>query len=43
MAEPAAVGTCESFSQHGFIRKESETVEQIVNWTLKKPFLKRVK
>lgn len=28
-------GPCEAFSQHGFIGKEPETVEQIVNWMLK--------
>ena len=36
-------GPCEAFSQHGFLGKESETVEQIVNWMLKKPFLYEVK
>jgi pimeloyl-ACP methyl ester carboxylesterase len=36
-------GPCEAFSQHGFLGKESETVEQIVNWMLKKPFLEAVK
>jgi hypothetical protein len=34
---------CEPFSQHGFLGKESETVEQIVNWMLKKPFSQEVK
>ena len=34
---------CEARSQHGFLGKESETVEQIVNWMLKKPFLYEVK
>ena len=34
---------CEARSQHGFFGKESETVEQIVNWMLKKPFLYEVK
>ncbi len=29
---------CEAFSQHGFYGKESETVGEIVNWMLKKPF-----
>ncbi len=34
---------CEARSQHGFLGKESETIEQIVNWMLKKPFLYEVK
>lgn len=34
---------CEAYSQHGFFGKESETVEQIVNWMLKKPFERDVK
>lgn len=29
---------CDAFSQHGFYGKESETVEQMVNWMLKRPF-----
>jgi Serine aminopeptidase, S33 len=36
-------GPCEAFSQHGFWGKESETVEQIVNWMLKRPFSHEVK
>ena len=36
-------GPCDPFSQHGFFGKESETIEQIVNWMLKKPFLQEVK
>jgi Serine aminopeptidase, S33 len=36
-------GPCEAFSQHGFLGKEAETVEQIVNWMLKKPFSEEVK
>jgi hypothetical protein len=36
-------GPCDSFSQHGFFGKESETVEQIVNWMVKKPFEREVK
>ena len=31
-------GPCDPFSAHGYFGKESETVEQIVNWMLKKPF-----
>lgn len=34
---------CEAFSQHGFLGKESETVEQIVNWMVKKPVNHEVK
>ncbi len=40
---PPQSGPCDAFSQHGFLGKESETVEQIVNWMLKKPFLQEVK
>ncbi len=36
-------GPCDAFSQHGFLGKESETVEQIVNWMLKRPFSQEVK
>ena len=36
-------GPCDPFSQHGFWGKESETVEHIVNWMLKKPFSQEVK
>jgi hypothetical protein len=31
-------GPCDPFSAHGYFGKESETVEEIVNWMLKKPF-----
>ena len=40
---PPQSGPCEARSQHGFLGKESETVEQIVNWMLKKPFQYEVK
>ncbi len=33
---------CEPFSPHGFYGKESETVEEVVNWMLKRPFRSRV-
>jgi hypothetical protein len=33
---------CEPFSAHGYYGKESETVEEIVNWMLKKPFRSKV-
>jgi serine aminopeptidase S33 family len=36
-------GPCDAFSAHGYLGKESETVEQIVNWILKKPFQYQVK
>src|SRR5262245_36728857 len=36
-------GPCDNFSAHGYFGKESETVEQIVNWMLNKPFLKEVR
>lgn len=36
-------GPCEAFSQHGFLGKESETIEQIVNWMMKRPFSQEVK
>lgn len=41
--DPPQSSPCEARSQHGFLGKESETVEQIVNWMLKKPFLYEVK
>jgi Serine aminopeptidase, S33 len=40
---PPQSGPCDAFSQHGYLGKESETVEQIVNWMLKKPFQHQVK
>jgi hypothetical protein len=40
---PPQSGPCDAFSAHGYLGKESETVEQIVNWMLKKPFLHEVK
>ncbi len=36
-------GPCDAFSQHGYFGKEPETVEQILNWMLKKPFEREVK
>jgi hypothetical protein len=36
-------GPCDAYSQHGYLGKESETVEQLVNWMLKKPFQQEVK
>lgn len=40
---PQKSGPCEPFSAHGFFGKESETVGEIVNWMLKKPFQHEVK
>ena len=40
---PPQSGPCDAFSAHGYLGKEPETVEQIVNWMLKKPFLHEVK
>lgn len=40
---PPESGPCEPLSAHGFFGKESETVEQIVNWMLKKPYQQEVK
>jgi hypothetical protein len=34
---------CDPFSAHGYFGKESETIEEIVNWMLKKPFLREVR
>lgn len=36
-------GPCDPFSPHGYFGKESETVEQIVNWMLKKAFREEVR
>lgn len=36
--KPAASAPCEALSEHGFLGKEAETVEAIVNWMLKKPY-----
>ena len=40
---PPQSGPCDPLSAHGFLGKESETVEQIVNWMLKKPFQHEVR
>jgi hypothetical protein len=37
------LGPCEAFSQHGFLGKERETVEEIVNWMLGKTFREEVR
>ncbi len=36
--EPARSDPCEAFSAHGYLGKERETVEAMVNWLLKKPY-----
>jgi Serine aminopeptidase, S33 len=36
-------GPCDPFSAHGYFGKESETIEEIVNWMLKKPFHEEVR
>jgi hypothetical protein len=41
--QPPQSGPCEAFSQHGYLGKEPETVEQIVNWMLKRPFRQEVR
>jgi predicted alpha/beta-hydrolase family hydrolase len=35
---PPQSGPCEAMAPHGFLGKERETVEAIVNWMLKKPY-----
>ena len=40
---PPQSGPCDAQSQHGYLGRESETVEQIVYWMLKKPFQHEVK
>jgi hypothetical protein len=40
---PAQSDECEPLSAHGFFGKESETVAEIVNWMLKKPFRHELK
>lgn len=36
--DPPRSDACEPFSAHGFLGKEPETVEAMVNWMLKKPY-----
>jgi hypothetical protein len=40
---PPQSDECDALSAHGFLGKESETVAEIVNWMLKKPFREEVK
>jgi hypothetical protein len=36
-------GPCDPFAAHGYFGRESETVEEIVHWMLKKPFREEVR
>lgn len=40
--QPPVSDPCEGQSQHGFLGRETETVEAIVNWMLKKPYAKEI-
>jgi hypothetical protein len=40
---PPESGPCDPLSAHGYFGKEPETIEQIVNWMVKKPYLSEVK
>ena len=40
---PPKSGPCDPFSYHGYYGKESDTIEAIVNWMMKKPFRDVVK
>jgi hypothetical protein len=40
---PPQSGPCDPLSAHGFFGRESETVEQVVNWMLTKPYQQEVK
>lgn len=40
--KPAESTPCEALSEHGFLGKEAETVEAIVNWMLKKPYRREI-
>lgn len=39
---PAQSAPCEALSEHGFLGREGETVEAIVNWMLDKPYRKEI-
>jgi hypothetical protein len=39
---PPQSGPCEPLSAHGYLGKEEETVQAIVNWMLKKPYRKEI-
>ena len=40
---PPESGPCDALSAHGYLGREAETVEQVVNWMLKKPHLSEIK
>jgi hypothetical protein len=40
--KPPQSEPCEALSAHGYLGKEPETVEAIVNWMLKKPYRKEI-
>lgn len=40
--KPPQSDPCEVLSAHGYLGKEEETVQAIVNWMLKKPFAKEI-
>ena len=40
--KPPESDPCEALSAHGYLGKEEETVEAIVNWMLKKPYNKDI-
>lgn len=40
---PPESGPCDALSAHGYLGKEAETVEEIVNWMVKKPFRQEVR
>jgi pimeloyl-ACP methyl ester carboxylesterase len=40
--KPAVSGPCDALSEHGFLGREAEVVEAIVNWMLSKPFQKEI-
>ncbi len=39
---PAQSPPCDALSEHGFLGREGETVEAIVNWMLEKPYQKEI-
>jgi hypothetical protein len=40
--KPAESAPCEALSEHGYLGKESETVDAIVQWMLKKPYRREI-
>ena len=40
--KPAESGPCEPFAAHGYFGKESQTVDAIAGWMLKKPFAREI-